>query len=165
VTISRRDFETKALAALVKDHSRGEILAAIDSYTPPSNKRRPKHNAGNLHAIWVAVEWKRDQSKNGGRHSVKRACELLAEDLKSIKPESPTVARSPGWSRLKARHHDAETIAQGDTAFKKLLSESLAEKRATLHPDDELIPMILVGDGELIGWLRFSDHPNAKIVA
>lgn len=166
MTISRRDFETKALAALLHDHSRDEILSAIDSYAPPSNKRRPKHNPGNLLAIWVAVEWKRGQAKNGARHSIKRACELLAGELKSIQPGSPNVARPPGPSRLRTLHGEAEATAKREPTFRKLLDDSLAEKRRSLWPDDELLPMILIGGPSATGWFVFSDEETSpKIVA
>lgn len=164
MTISRRDFENKALAVLLQDHSRDEILSAIDSYAPPSNKRRPKHNPGNLVAIWVAIEWKRDQAKNGARHSIKRGCELLAVELKSIQPGSPNVARPPGSSRLRTLHGEAEAIAKRDHTFRKLLVDSLAEKRKTLWPGDELLPMILIGGPSATGWFVFSDEETSPTI-
>jgi hypothetical protein len=161
--ISRADYETKTLAALTEQYATKEILASIERFKrPPSAKRRPPINLGALAAVWVSVEWKRDQSHTGRRHPVTRACQLVAEALKGVVPAggdaSATVAKPVKWQQIKAEHGKAERLAEDDEFYRARLERNLAEARASLWPEDDYIPLRFVGGAELTGWLLATDR-------
>lgn len=165
--ISRKDAETTPLIQLMRLHSDAEITEALKRYRrPPSKKRRTKLNEGHWLAVWVAVEWKRDQAKIG-RHSVKRASVLLAEELESSEPVAvkkpvATVTPSPAWSRISGIHRAAEVKAKSDASFRKRLDADLSRLKNTLWPDDEVLPAIFVGGEELAMWVVYSDKPDGR---
>lgn len=131
-------------------------------------ERRPKHNLGNLQAVWVAVERLRDRSRTGRRHSVKRACELLSDmlvdaNIQSASDGKQTAGRVRSWSRLKALHDAAEGRAALEPAYRQRLDSSLSWSRNALWPDDELLPVALISGPELSFWLSFSDRPDQRV--
>ncbi len=135
--------------------------------TSARRRGRPAHGSGNLLAVYVAVEWKRDQSKSGRRHSVKRACELLASEIESLSPnttgDATTIAADPqGWSRIKDLHRQAILRAREDGEFRDLLASQLEEIRRSSWSGDELVPALFVGGCPISMWLRFSDWAVPK---
>jgi hypothetical protein len=161
--VTRQEFDTKPLADLASEHTRAEIIAALESFgcKPPSDGGRTMNNAGGHIAIWVAVEQRCMQME---KRSELAACRLVADDMKGLEkwkkglgPGDVTINKPPGAARIRQIHGEAKNMRKSDPVFNKRLDQELAKQCGTLKPGDTLIPLVFVGGPELTAFVVRSD--------
>ena len=130
-----RDGERQLLAQLVGLYGAAAVAKEARAIERPPRKRGPRPVEANCHAVWLAVEVRRDRGDGRRPLSVTNACNFIRQDLKKLLSRRPV-----GVQRLRQMH--TESIAQQKR--QPDLAERLAQRVSELRQTRDAWPGLMI---------------------